>query len=318
MSKKLKPRTITYSLYFTFLAAFSFFIYGTLFVKAYSLTPHNGPSEVVSNSSGSSTSSEDSSHPAQSITYTTYPKQDETVATILLDAGHGGVDGGNVTNGVLEKDVTLDVTLKVANYLKELNPNIDVRLTRDSDETPWFTDELTDLNYRLEQQSAQNADYFFSFHTNAFSDPSVEGVAFFVNETDSVMKDLVDKMSENMRAIGWAQSYSVIDYTPLQLVTMADIHSTLIELGYMTNPQNAAHLTSQAELNYVAKAIAATISDYIMENPDAPQYEKPQAQKDLEATLNSENSENSGEHSSVDSEAARKQAEDLSGTSTSV
>lgn len=314
MSKKLKPRTITYSLYFTFLAAFSFFIYGTLFVKAYSSTAHNGPNEVVGNSTSSKTS-ENSSHPAESITYTTYPKEGETVATVLLDAGHGGIDGGNVTNGVLEKDVTLDVTLKVAHYLNELNPNIEVRLTRDSDETPWFTDELADLNYRLDQQSVQNADYFFSFHTNAFNDPSVEGVAFFVNETDSVMKELVDKMSENMRSIGWAEKYSVIDYTPLQLVTMADIHSTLIELGYMTNPQDAMHLTSQTELNYLAKAIAATISDYIMENPNAPQYEKPQAQKDLEATLNSENSDNSGEHSSIDSEAARKQAEDLSNTS---
>ncbi len=309
MSKKSQQRTIGYSLYFGFLAAFSFLIYGTLFVKAYSPTSLNGPNTIVDSSQNSDNSqSSESTHPAESIVYKTYPKEDETVATVLLDAGHGGIDGGNVNNGVLEKDVTLDITLKVAQYLKELNPNIDVRLTRDSDETPWFVDELSDLNYRLEQQTVQNADYFFSFHTNAFDDPSVEGVVFFVNETDTVMKELVNDMIANMEAIDWAQNYGVIDYTPLQLVTMADIHSTLIELGYMTNPANAAHLMSQTELDYLSKAIAATISDYIMEHPDAPQYEKPQAQKDLEAAMSDSNA--SGQQSSVDNAAANAQAQE--------
>lgn len=308
MSKKAQQRAIGYSLYFGFLAAFSFLIYGTLFIKAYSSSSLNGPSTIV-DSAGSSKTSKDSqsssTHPAESIVYTTYPKEDETVATVLLDAGHGGIDGGNVTNGVLEKDVTLDITLKVAQYLNELNPNIDVRLTRDSDETPWFVDELSDLNYRLEQQTVQNADYFFSFHTNAFDDPSVEGVVFFVNETDTVMQELVNDMMANMQAINWAQNYGVID-TPLQVVTMSDIHSTLIELGYMTNPANAAHLMNETEINYLAKAIAATISDYIMQHPDAPQYEKPQAQKDLEASMRE--SDVSGQQSSVDNAAANAQA----------
>ncbi len=317
MSKKAQRRAIGYSLYFGFLAAFSFLIYGTLFIKAYSSPSLNGPSTIVdsSGSSQNSQGSQTSTHPAESIVYTTYPKKDETVATVLLDAGHGGIDGGNVNNGVLEKDMTLDITLKVAEYLNELNPNIDVRLTRDSDETPWFVDELSDLNYRLEQQTVQNADYFFSFHTNAFDDPSVEGVVFFVNETDAVMKELVNDMIANMEAIDWAQNYGVIDNTPLQLVTMADIHSTLIELGYMTNPSNAAHLMNETEINYLAKAIAATISDYIMEHPDAPQYEKPQAQKDLEAAMSE--SDVSGQQSSVDNAAANAQVQDQSSQSNS-
>lgn len=309
MSKKAQQRAIGYSLYFGFLAAFSFLIYGTLFIKAYSSSSLNGPSTVVDNLGNSQTDSQASSaHPAESIVYTTYPKEDETVATVLLDAGHGGIDGGNVNNGVLEKDMTLDITLKVAQYLNELNPNIEVRLTRDSDATPWFVDELSDLNYRLEQQTVQNADYFFSFHTNAFDDPSVEGVVFFVNETDTVMNELVNDMIANMKAIDWAQNYGVIDTTPLQVVTMSDIHSTLIELGYMTNPANAAHLMNETELNYLAKAIAATISDYIMQHPDAPEYEKPQAQKDLEASMRE--SDVSGQQSSVDNAAANAQAQD--------
>ncbi len=308
MSKKAHRRAIGYSIYFGFLAIFSFFIYGTLFVKAYSPTSLSNPSSVDSSSSSKDSQDSNSMHPAQSIVYTTYPKEDEIVATVLLDAGHGGIDGGNVNNGVLEKNMTLDITLKVAQYLNELNPNIDVRLTRDSDETPWFVDELSDLNYRLEQQTVQNADYFFSFHTNAFDDPSVEGVVFFINETDTVMRDLVNSMMANMEAIDWAQNYGVIDDTLLQLVTMADIHSTLIELGYMTNPANAAHLMDETELNYLAKAIAAAISDYIMEHPDAPQYEKPQAQKDLEAAMNG--TDVNGQQSSVDGAAASVQAQE--------
>lgn len=260
-----KNRKLNIGLYISGLCIISLVLYSTIFAGTYH-------SNYVS-PTPTGTSSVD---PSTGLVYKTYPEKGKKT-TILLDAGHGGMDGGNTVNDtILEKDINLSITNKVADYLNELNPNIVVKMIRTDDSVPWLTDELSDLNYRLEQQTKQEAEYFFSIHCNSYADPSIEGAVFFVNPTDEVMKDLTNKMGENFQEIQWCQQYSIVDNQLLQVVTMSEIHSALIELGYMTNADNLAHLTNSSEQDKVAKTIAATISDYIMENPDAPKYEKPE------------------------------------------
>lgn len=296
-SPNLKNTKLIAALYTIGLCVVSLVIYGTLFTRTYTpIIAKDDP--ATENDSSTTASSGSSAADDDSITYKTYKDQHEIVATVLLDAGHGGIDGGNVTNDVLEKDLNLSITNKVAQYLKELNPNIDVKLTRPTDDAPWFESEETDLNYRQEQQKTQNADYFFSIHCNAFEeDPTVEGMVFFVNPTDTVMKDLVNKIGDNLTSVGWTQNYNIIDNQLLQLVSLSDIHSTLVELGYMTNEFDFQKLTDPTEQDKAAKAIAAAISDYIMENPDAPDYVKP-SEQNAEAS--------NAPHASIDSYAAQQ------------
>ncbi len=289
----------TAAIYTVTLCVISLILYGTLFAKTY--TPQNHEDPVADNNPADSSSTSKSTANDNSITYKTYKDQHETVATVLLDAGHGGMDGGNVTNDILEKDLNLTITNKVAEYLKELNPNIEVKLTRTTDETPWFEDETSDLNYRQEQQKVQQADYFISLHCNAYpDDSSIEGAVFFVNPTDTVMKDLVAKIGDNLEAIDWTKNFNIIDDQLYQLVTMSDIHSTIVELGYMTNEFDLKNLTDPTEQDKAAKAIAAAISDFIMENPDAPAYVKP-SQENSEEVSNVP-------HASIDRAAAEAQA----------
>lgn len=291
-----KNRKLNISLYITGLCIVSLFLYGTIFTRTYH---SNSSSPIVPGSS--------SVDPSTGLVYKTYPEKGEKT-TILLDAGHGGMDGGNVANEtILEKDINLAITNKVAKYLEELNPNIIVKMIRTDDNVPWLTDELSDLNYRLEQQEKQSAEYFFSIHCNSYADPGVEGAVFFVNPTDKVMKDLTNKMGENFQEIKWCDQYSIVDNQLLQVVTMSEIHSALIELGYMTNPNNLAHLTSSAEQDKVAKTIAATISDYIMENPDAPEYEKPEPESTTQSSSSMASAE-SQTTSSIASQRSEQQA----------
>lgn len=299
-SPNLRKTKIFAALYTIGLCAVSLVIYGTLFSRTCPpISAKDDP--AAERDPNAAASSNTSAADEDSMTYKTYKDQHQIAATVLLDAGHGGIDGGNVTNDVLEKDLNLSITNKVAQYLKELNPNIDVRLTRPTDETPWFTDVETDLNYRQEQQKAQNADYFFSIHCNTLpEDPTVEGMIFFVNPTDTVMKDLANKIGENLTSIGWTQNYNIIDDQLYQVVTMSDIHSTLVELGFMTNEFDFQKLTDPVQQDKAAKAIAAAISDYIMENPDAPEYVKPSEQ-------NSEVS--SAQPASIESNAAESSSQ---------
>lgn len=56
---------------------------------------------------------------------------------------------------------------------------------------------------------------------------------------------------------------------------MSDIHSMLIELAYMSNPDDLAKLNSEEKQDEVAEALAAAVSDYIMENHGRPAVPEP-------------------------------------------
>lgn len=79
---------------------------------------------------------------------------------VVIDAGHGGKDIGAMDNGAQEKDINLDVALKVGEYIKKNSKDIKVVYTRDNDEY------LT-LQQRADIANKAKADLFISIHTNS-------------------------------------------------------------------------------------------------------------------------------------------------------
>ena len=80
--------------------------------------------------------------------------------TVVLDAGHGGKDPGNLGTGrysTTEKDITLDVTLRIGQYIEENLPEVEVIYTRKDDSFPGLRDRVRIAN------DAQ-ADLFLSIH----------------------------------------------------------------------------------------------------------------------------------------------------------
>ena len=68
----------------------------------------------------------------------------------MIDAGHGGYDGGTVAeDGTTEKDLTLALALETGKQLKKLNPEIKVVYTRTNDKVTWSEDETEDLKARV-------------------------------------------------------------------------------------------------------------------------------------------------------------------------
>lgn len=115
------------------------------------------------------------------------------VRTIILDAGHGGKDPGNLGTGrykTTEKDITLDVTLQVEKYLQEAFPNIDIILTRDGDSYP-------SLKERVEIANTNTADLFVSIHCDAFTRESAKGSSTFVMGMHRSEEALRVAMKEN-------------------------------------------------------------------------------------------------------------------------
>lgn len=199
----------------------------------------------------------------------------ETLATVMLDAGHGGVDGGTTgLDGTLEKDLTLIMVKKIGAALNEINPQINVVYTRTEDVDHCGTDEVADLDWRVSEQTAQNADFNFSIHFNANDLQDIRGFMFYIKPDDPVMETITQSISANLENAGWSYDSGTVytDYSPMVVVAQSPIHSALIEMAFLTNPEDLAMAEDESMQDAAAKAIAQAISDYINANPDFPTY----------------------------------------------
>lgn len=113
---------------------------------------------------------------------------------IVIDAGHGGVDGGASASGILEKDINLAVALKLRDVINS-DGNTAV-LTRDSDEVKLLNNtsgkyvKKDDLLYRLSLIEDSGADLFISIHMNKFENPKYSGAQVFYSQNSEDSKKL--------------------------------------------------------------------------------------------------------------------------------
>lgn len=196
--------------------------------------------------------------------------------TILLDAGHGGIDlGQTALDGSMEKDITLSLAQKIKKNLEVANPNLKVLMIRESDQLDKEDNKIgwEDLVWRRKQQEAANADYFLSIHA-CESTQEESGYAFYLNPDDSISSIWVNTMQDNLQENGWGSARAIVttDQYPLQLISMASSHAVQIDLGSMSDAQDLVRFQSEESLEQAASAIASAISTTIQENPEAPGY----------------------------------------------
>ena len=99
-----------------------------------------------------------------------------TVKRVVIDAGHGGRDAGNLGTGRYkskEKDISLEVAQMVGNYIKQNIPDVEVIYTRDSDK-------FVELRERTAMANRAGADLFISIHCNAATSSAAYGTETFV------------------------------------------------------------------------------------------------------------------------------------------
>jgi len=223
------------------------------------------------------------------------------VAAILIDPGHGGKDPGAIgtytvgkeTRRILEKDVVLDVSARLYRMLKEQYPNKRIELTRDAD-TYLKLEERTELANGIELKE-QEAIIFVSVHANAAFNRKAKGYEVWVLPSD-YRRTLVDAaaLGEENRAIApilnvlLEEEYaiesvtlarSVLDGFDAQVgdlsvnrgvreeswfvVRKAKMPSILIELGYVTNEEEARLLGDPSYLQKLAEGIYTGIRRFV-------------------------------------------------------
>lgn len=188
--------------------------------------------------------------------------------TILVDAGHGGYDGGArcVDSGVWEKKLNLEIALMTEQALKARGAA--VVMTRRSDlalcdEKPpaGKTLKRQDMERRVAMAVEQQADMVLSIHMNEYRSRSESGPQVFYRGQSSAGRLLAGCMQEALiDALQPHRKRSAMagDYFILQL----EVPSVLIECGFISNAAEEKLLLSQAYQAQLAEAIAEGVVDY--------------------------------------------------------
>lgn len=181
-------------------------------------------------------------------------KADAKVVDVILDAGHGGHDPGGQGAGVYEKDITLDVTLKVGKQLEA--KGLKVAYTRDQDEALGDT-EKEDLQKRVDITNAMNAKYFISIHTNASEVPeSSTGFEIWMNKQSALSTTLAYFVGEELDSLQYADNRGSMDGKDLYVIKNVKIPSILIELGFLNTTQDVSYLKVEKNRQAIAEKIA--------------------------------------------------------------
>lgn len=188
---------------------------------------------------------------------------------IFLDPGHGGSDPGAVgPTGLLEKDVTLDVGLKLRDQLLALGGDVDMSRTDDV---------FVPLDTRATRANTFGADRFSSIHMNGFSDPSANGTETYVVPNPSpVTRDFGQGIQDVLVAsLGLRdRGLKFANFTVLVRTVMP---AALSESAFITNPMEESYLADDGFRSAIAQAHAGTICVSLsgMEAPEL--FESPNA-----------------------------------------
>ncbi|MBP3362120.1 MAG: N-acetylmuramoyl-L-alanine amidase [Clostridia bacterium] len=218
------------------------------------------PSETAPPSKPALPSSGENNTSSASIEKIPHAEYSNSQKLIVIDAGHGGSDGGaqGSLDGktVLEKDLTLSISKKVRDTLSAKGYN--VAMTRDSDEYPT-------LNARSEFANASNAAVFVSVHINSVeSAPTASGTEVYyssINNEDSygvkssyLAKCILDELIKNLgsKNRGVKQANHVVTRTSL-------MPAALVEVGFISNTDELANMCNETYQQKTADSIAAGI-----------------------------------------------------------
>ncbi len=256
------------------------------------------------------------------------PARQLRINKVVIDPGHGGADPGAIGSRSKEKDITLAISLKVGNYIKENFKDVEVIYTRDKDVA-------VDIYRRPKIANEVNADLFISIHCNSVSVKSVYGSETFVMGLHRTKQNLEVARLENSAILleeDYEENYDGFDpgspeadiifslyqnaYLDQSLDLAAKVQqqfcervgrkdrgvkqagflvlykttmpAILIETGFISNPREEAFLLSEQGQVYIASAIYRAFKDYKQEYEGSFNIEA-QAKKDDNEVVNVEN-----------------------------
>jgi len=229
-------------------------------------------------------------------------KDNYHLKTVVIDPGHGGRDIGAPGRIRHEKDLVLDISMKIGEYIKKNHPDVKVIYTRK-------TDTLIPLHKRAEIANRNKADLFISVHCNANENRKVKGTETYVMGLHKSQSNLEVAKKENSAILyeeDYSRKYEGFDpksaesYIIFSLIQNAYLEQSmkfasavqdnldrstglnnrgvkqagfivlyktatprvLVEAGFISNPEQEKYLNSEKGQHKIAESIGKAFTDY--------------------------------------------------------
>lgn len=194
---------------------------------------------------------------------------------IIIDPGHGGVDGGADSGDTLEKDIALKISLKLRDYLQQQGALVQMIREEDTDlaseGTKGFSKRKTeDLIKRVKIINESEADLFVSVHLNAIPSPRWRGAQTFFfdsyQENEAVAKFIQDELRNNLgNTTRQAKAINSV-----YLLKSSKKPGALVEVGFLSNPDEKTLLVQDDYQEKLAASIYTGISRYFSNEDNPP------------------------------------------------
>ena len=191
--------------------------------------------------------------------------------TVIIDAGHGGEDGGTQAPfGTLEKDLNLKIAELIKKELEEMG--IPVIMTRTEDKLLYDTS----VNYKGQKKKLDAAarlkivednpnSIFVSIHMNSYVDPQYSGLQVWYSQNNPSSEPIARLIQERNNTLFQVGNKRQTKPTGNNIYIMSKIQcpAVLIECGFLSNPREAANLCDSGYQIALSKSLASSIAEYI-------------------------------------------------------
>ncbi len=182
---------------------------------------------------------------------------------IVIDAGHGGEDGGAVSDsGLIEKDVNLLIACTLQRLF--LQSGFEVNMIRTGDYAVYSDDAVTlrekkvsDIHNRADICNNNPNNILISIHQNKFEQSKYSGTQVFYSENNPLSKSLAECIRSSVSGLLQPDNNRQCKTTDdnVYILKKATVPAVLVECGFLSNPQESELLSTQEYQNKLAFAI---------------------------------------------------------------
>ncbi len=194
---------------------------------------------------------------------------DKKDLTILIDPGHGGIDGGASSNSsTMEKDINLKIGLKLKDKLK--NQGYKVTMTREEDKGLYEDNgkirkkKIEDLNNRCKIKKESNCNMFISIHLNMFPESKYYGAQVWYSR--NIESEKLAKITQQNFIVGLDPNNKRQEKPALDSYKVLRCNDTmpsiLVECGFLSNPVEEQKLKSDEYQEKISQCLIKSINDY--------------------------------------------------------
>ncbi len=188
---------------------------------------------------------------------------------IVIDAGHGGEDGGAEVDGVLEKDINLSIGGKLSEILRLCGCR--VTEIRDEDISVYDSDaqtlrekKVSDLKRRVKIANENDNNILVSIHQNKFDNSAYSGAQLFYSSNHDDSRVLAESIRSAITSL--LQKDNTRELKPagsdIYLLDNAEVPAVIVECGFLSNQEERSKLMDDDYQNEMAYAVAMGVLEY--------------------------------------------------------